>query len=414
MINYRLTLADKIISLLTVFLFASFFLFETYTWGRYILLGVSFIIFVIMVIKQRGTIHFSLKPWHYYMLSMAFFSLLSAVWGVSPKDSFQKFITIMQIFICLSLVYMYYQENNNVGRLINIVKWAGYFVAIYSFVFYGYEFIIKMLTSAIRLENGFSNVNLIGMLSAMSIIIELYEIKFQKRKIKLSAALCIPSFVLVLATQSRKALALLVIGVFLVLLSTSQTKKNTIKKIGTAVVLIVLFVLLFVFLSRFSIFEGVGTRFGYLLETLQGHGEVGSSTQIRSEMLKLGWKCFLKYPIVGVGFGCPHVIAAVEIGFDAYLHNNYIELLAGGGIVGFILYYSMYYFLFKRFRLYNYVGDYGLAICQIIMILLLIMDFGMVNCYSKEMYFYFMIFFLEIETLRIKALDINNESIAID
>lgn len=40
-----------------------------------------------------------------------------------------------------------------------------------------------------------------------------------------------------------------------------------------------------------------------------------------------------------------HIIAAQELNFDAYLHCNYIELLCGGGLIGFLLYYIMYIYI---------------------------------------------------------------------
>ena len=87
------------------------------------------------------------------------------------------------------------------------------------------------------------------------------------------------------------------------------------------------------------------------------------------------------------------------LNFDAYLHNNYIELLAGGGIIGAAVYYSMYvYLLTKTWKLRLYKNDeYG--ICLIVMLLLLIVDWGSVSCYSKSTYFYFMLFNLQVKNL---------------
>lgn len=397
--NNQSTPLQNIISILTIFMFASFFLFETYTWGRFILLGVSVLILLLSAIENHGKIMCAIHPWHYFILAIALFSLTSSLWAVSSADAIQKFITTMQILVCLSFLYSYYGQEDNIYRLINIIKWAGYCVAIYAFIFYGKDFILQMIRTSRRLENGFSNVNSIGLLSSFSIIIEIYEIRYQK-KVKISALLMIPSFMMVLATQSRKAFVLLVLGIFLVLLVSSNERKNTIQKAASFCGLIVLFGIAGFFLLKLPVFSGINERFLYLLETARGQGEAGSSAVLRSQMFAIGWKYFCKSPIVGIGYGCPHVIAAREMHFDAYLHNNYIELLAGGGIVGFSLYYSMYVYLFKKIYNYRNVAHYGKAICLIMLFLFLVMDFGMVNCYSKEMYFYFMIFFLLIEQLR--------------
>ena len=107
---------------------------------------------------------------------------------------------------------------------------------------------------------------------------------------------------------------------------------------------------------------------------------------------------FRKNPLVGVGMGCPRIIAKQVLNFDAYLHNNFIELLAAGGIIGFALYYiESYIYLFIEFyKLRNY-KDENFIICVILSIILLFRDYAMVSMYSKITFVYFLIFFLEIE-----------------
>lgn len=409
MSDNRLALSDKTITLLTIFLFASFFLFENFIWGRYILLGTSGLILLINIIRHKGVIHIKFELWHYYILAIAIFSLMSAVWGISSQDSIQKFITTMEILIMLSFLYLYFQESDNIERLLNIVKWSGYLVGVISFLFYGYDLIILLLKTGRRLENGFSNVNSIGILCAIAIIIEFYEILYYK-SVRFSFVFCVPSLIIVLASQSRKAFVLLLFGVFLVVMLSDRSQKHKLKMILRFVFIIIAFIVFGYLLSKLPVFSGINERFGYILETLRGQGEVGSSTYLRSQMIEIGWNCFKKNPIVGVGYGCPHVVNNQVINFDAYLHNNYIELLAGGGLVGFFLYYSFYYSIFKRIRKYKSVEHFGTTICVIIMILLLVSDLGMVNCYSKETYFYFMIFFLLVKELRKRRIENNNES----
>lgn len=395
----RFAISDKLVTLLTVFLFASFFLFESFTWGKYVLLATAGCILFISIIKQKGIIYFKIDLWHKYILAIAIFSLMSAVWGISSSDSIQKFITTMQILIILSVIYISFQDKDNVERLINIIKWGGYTVGIVSFGFYGLDFIILMLKTGIRLENGFSNVNSIGILCAFSIIIELYEMLYYKR-LKFSVIFCIPSIVLLLATQSRKAFVLLIIGLLLVFLATRKDKRNKVRTFFYFLIILTIFCLFAFLLSKLSVFSGINARLGYLLDTIHGEGKVGSSAVLRSQMIEVGWNCFKRHPFIGVGYGCPHVVNMQEINFDAYLHNNYIELLAGGGLVGFFIFYSFYYSLFRRIFNYRNIEHFGTSICLIFMVLLLIADFGMVTCYSKETYFYFMVFFLFTKELK--------------
>lgn len=120
---------------------------------------------------------------------------------------------------------------------------------------------------------------------------------------------------------------------------------------------------------------------------------------MRQKLINLGVQIFKKNPLFGIGIGCPHIIAKQKIGYDSYLHNGFIECLAGGGIIGFIIYYFLYaYLLFKLYKNRRY-KDNLYSICLILILIFLFRDYAMVSMYSKVTYFYFMIFFFEVEMI---------------
>ncbi|MDU4952411.1 MAG: O-antigen ligase family protein [Clostridium sp.] len=388
---------NLLIQLCTIFMLASFFVFESYTWGRYILMGTAIAICSIDLITNKK-MKICIGEWHKYVFAFGLVCLLTIITSVRPQDSFGKFKFIIEILVCFTPIYNYYSKEDRSQYLLNSIKWAGYFVAVYSLYFYGLDFVISMLKSAIRLENSFSNINVIGQISAVAIIIQVYEV-LNLKKLRLSCLLMVPSLLMILATQSRKAFVLLILGLVLVLIVSSEDKKNTVKLLMRITVIIFAFVILFVFLSRFSIFSGINERMGYLIKSFQGR-EGGRSAYLRKQMISVGWQYFLKNPVLGVGIGAPHIIALNSIGEDAYLHNNFIELLCGGGIIGFAAFYSIYIYLINRFIKYRKVVHYGKNICIIMLLLFLVMEWGKVSCYSKETYFYFMLFFIEVKQLR--------------
>ena len=403
----KIKITDKIIDFLTIFLYSSFFILETFSWGRYAFLGAAILILGIMCLKQKGKLRFSLQTWHYFILALAVFSLFSIIWAINPADPKHKFTMLMQLFIIYSIIYMHYSEHKNVSKLFAIIKWSGYTVAIYSIFNYGIDFVIKMLTSSVRLENTTINVNEIGLLATIAIIIELYETVYY-RHIKVSWIFAIPSFVMIMATQSRKAFIMLFLGILFVLLILSDNKKGFVKKFLRICCIIGLVVISTYFLMKLPFFSGISERFGYIFEEMSGHSESGSSTNIRKELIRIGKEGFLRSPLFGHGFGCPHILANNAIQFDAYLHQNYVELLAGGGIIGFTLFYSIYGYLFYNFYKYRRYDNYGKRLCIVFMVLFLIMDFGRVSCYSKDMYFNFMVFFIVLKDLKSKG--VNYES----
>lgn len=397
----KLVTIDNIITIATIFLYSSFFLFEKRTEGRYFLLIFCLIIFLFMSFKQKGKIYFSIQEWHKKIIVIAVYSLISAIWAIRPIDSVQKFITITQILILLSILYSYYQLEDNAYRLFNIIKWGGYFVCIYSIINYGIVLIFKYLLSGIRLNNDFINVNSIGMLSAISIIIELYEMKYY-RKLKKSIIFVLPSFFMILATQSRKAFFVLLIGIYFILLTNRKSSKKLLKRVILIIFISLMFIMICFIISKIEIFKGMTERVMSLMNSIGGEEEIGSSTYIRKQLFEIGWNSFKKNPILGIGIGCPHVLANKIIDFDAYLHNNYIELLCGGGAIGFILYYYIHFYLIKEFIKYKNVDYYGKNISIFFIFISFIMDLGMVSIYSKETYFQFMVLFLCIKHLKIR------------
>ena len=127
---------------------------------------------------------------------------------------------------------------------------------------------------------------------------------------------------------------------------------------------------------------------------------MGHSALLRKSMVEIGMRQFKKTPILGIGIGCSHLIVMPVLGLDTYLHNNFVELLACGGIVGTLIYYSFYLDIFYNYFIYRAVRDEALGTCFIISTLLFAMDWGRVSLYSKSTYFYFMIFFIEIALLK--------------
>lgn len=62
----------------------------------------------------------------------------------------------------------------------------------------------------------------------------------------------------------------------------------------------------------------------------------------RTELAKGGIELFIQNPVFGSGFGT----TARTLG--TYSHDNYIEILASGGVIGFVIYYSIYFFTLSR------------------------------------------------------------------
>lgn len=80
----------------------------------------------------------------------------------------------------------------------------------------------------------------------------------------------------------------------------------------------------------------------------------------RLGLWKMNWRMFLDYPIFGIGYGenevrsCDYVdCTAVPRPFTGHAHNNYLQVLSGLGLTGFILYmFIIGFFLWLTYRLW--------------------------------------------------------------
>ena len=143
-------------------------------------------------------------------------------------------------------------------------------------------------------------------------------------------------------------------------------------------------------------FSPVTERLSQTLNQFTGKGAVDESTVRRAWFIEIGLKQFLKTPIQGIGIGNSLFI----IGRNTYLHNNYVEILACGGILGILTFYSSYLYcgptILKSIRNYDEIT----VLCVTFFVLQLVMDFMQVSYFSKDTFFYFMIFFLQTKRLR--------------
>ena len=390
---------DKLIWLLAVFLFASFLIFETYSWGKYAFFGATVLIVLLSAVSYNGILRIRLQPYHGFFAVFLVYVAITSMWAMRPVDATNKAITLVQILLCAALLYLHYDRKDNIRHLLMAVMWSGYLVVLYAITFYGLD---AMLASAqdIRLENEFSNVNTIALAAAISCMLQWNEV-LHKRNIW-SCVMIIPSVILITATQSRKAFVLLLAGVVLVYVMKTMGQKGFFKKVFKLLLYMVLLLVAMRLLFTLPIFSGSLERMDQMLNFWSNDGKVDHSTIMRNDMVELGMEWFKKHPIGGVGIGNPHILAATYLKFDAYLHNNFVELLCGGGIIGFALYYAMYIFLFVELFKYRKADHEAFSIGVIWLGLMLIMNYGMVTYYSKLQWYYLLIHFLNVSQLKKK------------
>ena len=395
-------IADRMIWFITlIFLVLSLtisFALGDANYGAYVLFVCLFGLIICYLIREQGVIKFRLTWMHGYMLLFIGACYLSTINAIEPSVAFSRSFDIVKIFFMLIILYMCYQDKTSVDTLLKIGMWTGYIVCFYTVYFYGLDYFITVLSSSARIANDALNANTVGLLGANAIVMTLYYMLYDRPRWWNIIAL--PTLGILAATGSRKALVFVVVGTVLLFVFKSLRSANVVNSIAKIIGSLLALTIIGIAVLQLPMFSEVLDRMSSMVDAFSGTGG-DSSTIIRLALVDIGWDLFYQSPITGVGVNNPSVLTYFLYGKENYyLHNNYIELLAGTGIIGLLAYYSMYVYIAYNLIRYRNFHSNEYVMVLILFLSQIVMDMGMVSYESKSIYFYMMMFYLEVQLLR--------------
>lgn len=392
--------AEKMLWLILVALFSLFCINSTNVNGQYILIALTGFALVVSMVT-RGLRKITFDPFQKYLFAMALFCFLSTSWAINEADAMEKGITLTSILLCFSVFYYYFRySSNQTEKMVEALLWAGYVVVVYSFLYYGFSGVLTLLSAGMRLDSEFDNVNTIGMICSITTIISAHYII--NKGFRLRFLLTIPTVLLLSATGSRTSLITCILGVC-ILISVKYVSGGFISSMFKVFFILTILLGAVFLLAQLPVFSGINERMMGLFSLFTGKGEVDGSAQLRDLYRLLGLQIFSEHPILGIGMGNTHIYTYQYYRHDCYLHNNFVEMLANGGIVGFILYYSIYvYIVTKLIKQRLYVQPMGKLI-GIIVFVMLLTDYGSVSYYSKVSYFILMVVLIYLQENKYKT-----------
>ena len=378
-----------------------FFLFAVLNipYGGLVLAAMLALIILFYSAQNRMIIRIGVTYYHIYMMVFACFIGVSSLWAIVPAYATRHVLPLIETALSMIVVYSCFRDENGVDKILKALMWRGYIVLVYIVARYGVSNIIYMLQNETRVDNEVLNANTIGVVVAYSIIINAYYV-IKNKKIRLLDFLVVPAFVILAFSGSRKGLVLVFGGVFSVFIFNNWDKKKLLKSALKVTVIIALLLIAGHFVLQLPFMSGILKRMDDLFLLLSGQGRRGISGYTRLEYTKLGFRLFREHPVCGIGMDNARIYTPAISGLDHYLHNNYAEILAGGGIIGAVLYYWIYLYLFHVFWKYKCYRDAEFDVCLILMVCTLVMEFGMVTYESKETYNLLLLFCLEAQRLR--------------
>lgn len=370
--------------------------------GTYLLIGTIFLLLVTYLVKNRMIVYLSssTKPFSVWLMFFCVFCLASSLWADNAQESLRIGYDLVEILIATFVLLINFQnDDDSVNKLLVIMLYGGYIILLIMIIIYGTSGLISLFLAGSRLDVVGGNANSLGSHALYSIIIHLYFLS-QGKKRKTAGLLVIAAFILVIS-QSRKMYIGIVLAVLLYYYFCSKAsanrQNNRIKFFG----IVFLGVAGLLVMSQIPAFSFVFERVNKMLETLSGNASTDSSTSVRMMLVDIGMRLFKSNPLLGVGIGNPGLYAGSLFGWDSYyLHNNFVELLAGGGLVGTFLFYVVYVVILYRYWKYRDFDDNQFNLCLTMVLIRLFFDYGSVSYSEKAVYVYIAILWLKSTQLK--------------
>lgn len=390
---------DRILFVMLLLYFVSIYISDTLPGGQILTVFPIGIMLLIEIWQNKGKIRLYTKGYFFYIISFTVFCTLSRIWAKDPSLAVSKVNSLIFILLAAIPVVLCIYEWRDIDMLLKVIMYGGYIVCLYMIVRYGLRGILSILSNSSRLTNEVINANSLGMCTAYSLVINLYFIIYDQLKIR--DLFMIPAFVVLAASGSRKAILIVIAGTFGVFVLKNTDYKRTLRNIARVILISFVVVALIFVLSRLPVFAVITRRMMNLVSLLQGNETRSTSDAwIRLAYNALGIQLFKQHPVLGIGIANANLYTSAYYGHNHYLHNNYIELLACGGLVGFFIYYSVWIYLLIVFWKSRKYRDRQYDICFILLLINVVMDYGLVTYYDKATYLFLLLFWMEKDNLK--------------
>ena len=366
-----------------------------------LILGITMIcLFSVYAIENRGKMLLKFDAYILYMLVFGLYCYISALWAENSGYATNKGELIIELLIAMWLMKTVIAKDSAAGfdNLLRLIKWGSYIVLIYTIAAFGWSNFVYIVQNNIRLSNDINNANSIGMCAAFAVVINFYYTLYEGFRI--SDAMMIPGVVIIAAAGSRKGLVVLVAGCIALLILKNFDNKKLLNSIGKVAFTVIIGIVLMFFVLQLPMFNNLLDRLFDLGLLLAGKGTRDTSGWSRLQYIKLGIDIFKEHPIAGIGIDNARLYTKSLYGVDHYLHNNFVEMLACGGMIGFVIYYSIYAYILTTLIRNRQFRDKEWDICFVLLMINLAMDYGRVSYLEKETYVYLLLYWLEVNRIK--------------
>ena len=343
-----------------------------------------------------------------FLIGYFLFGVVSLFWAEDFSQALEKLRAVFFLIIFLILATSYLVKIQKPVYLMVALLFGALALSFYMFFLYGpSELINSVWEGSERLGNLVNNVNALANNLVVGMVILIGVSVFYRKWFLL--IFVIPISICLMAAGSRTATISLLVGVLVLILLWIRSTGRFLKGIFYLILSIGIIVAVWLIIRNIPAFQQIVLKIENSFAILMGKETFvkENSTKMRMDLIEFGWNQFLESPIWGNGIGCAGLAIPESYGHVTYLHTNYVEILASGGIIGFILYYIPYVVLLITFikRIFRQNDNSPLLLVSAaLLVTRLVGQIGIVTYYSKVEY---MLLALWISVVNIKGK--NNE-----
>ena len=338
----------------------------------FLFIGVSYLELVI----DRGWYRHLYLPLHsiWYGLFVVL-SIVSSIWAQSFATTITPLSKMVQILLLTNCLIHHLKDEKRLEQYFRVVMASSLFLIVY----------LLVRTPPSRWFSGFLghgtgyNTNDIGLSLAICVLIAFYEAYVRGRK--LCYALFVLSTFAVILTSSRKGILMSVFGVILIVVFNYRARKYMLRILC---ILAVMVLLVFLIYQIPPLYQAVGMRISAMLSSFVEDKTADYSISMRLFYIDIAKSIFREHPIFGIGLNNFSYYLRAYGTTPTYCHNNYWEIAAGLGVVGLVVYYWFYVYLFLRLARQVLDGYKSALVFMALLLQFLVFEYGIVNYYKTQ------------------------------
>lgn len=316
-----------------------------------------------------------LSVWYLVFL---IYAELSTIWAYSPSTSALKYVKFMMLALAICFgITQYIDSKKDIERLLNVYLYISLTIAFIEFI--GTPF-SQWFSGYFGSAVGGGNTNTFGFILLYASIIAFYKAYILHKRAWYFAVILFLFGCLL--SSSRKAVIMSTLGILLIILFAFKRKHHIFHFLLAVAAVFVAFTII---MTNDSLYEAIGNRIETLIAYNNNETTKYGSLQLREYYIEFAKILFKRQPLIGQGYANFATLFALETTSQGiYAHNNYWEILADLGLIGFILYYWAYVYMFiklavvffkKKFTYLKLLGA-AMLVCE------MILEWGVISMYN--------------------------------